>query len=873
MKYKLNFPLKRLSDRDLTVKVLKAIALMACLFFYTIHFDIVLDLFDDKILLYLDVSKLVFVVSCSTLGVITLLISNYIWHNNYLLSTKHVLVLFILGAHLLGGHISGRYHEFTVALGLPISLYLFVLISVILSFQFVACCKLRCKRETLKSVQQLPIVDCPVKEHKKDYFGWQGDVERMIDIIDRLDLSSGASNIAVTGEWGSGKTSFLNFVISRLDDKKYFSKIVFNPRHSRAVGDIQRDFFDVLKNHLSKYDSSFSKLIPQYSRLLLESGAAPSFWKKLLSSLIFSNSIELKKQISQRLKLRNQRLLIVVDDFDRLTKPEILEVLKITDGIANFNETLFLTAFDKTQVNRIFCNSDNLVANDNYYIDKYFSYEFPVPKVRFTTLANYSQHIVRNQDKISDSDFKRYMQWLNQYHSIIDKYIHNIRDMKRFLNMAILGYIEVQEYVVLEEFLLIKLIRFRYEDIYRKIYKGEYVQLAKLADSSERFCSLISKKETLPDYVEPIIGHLFPTHNDEIYKDIEDRFSVTKRAYTGIKIPRRFDMYFQDNIQGEVNLNPVIDYLYNEAVDFKKDIPEEIKKLYKTEETRFKMFALLVRYCTPIHGGKTSCETIQKFYFNLVVLLLKLLHIKYEPDFENLVQKCLSVELIDVTKMNKRLVDGRNHFYKMLLHLDAQFTKEVLDIATAMEQLSSDLIDIEQVKTLAVRRLSIELSRLVSRPEAILLYDILTSKFRNQLLLNVFSCYEACIDEKTDDTTVHIGEASKLLRTAMKNKPQMFFDAFNTVDKHNDIKKNDIKFIINTSFINSFGSHEQLEKYLLSSEFESYSRYKEIRIIWSRFKENNFDSMAFQDFPELEVGLRHWFNTYTRDLTVETELN
>ena len=45
-----------------------------------------------------------------------------------------------------------------------------------------------------------------------------------------------------------------------------------------------------------------------------------------------------------------KRLIVFVDDFDRLTDVEIIEVLKLIDKNAAFRNTIFITAYDERAV-------------------------------------------------------------------------------------------------------------------------------------------------------------------------------------------------------------------------------------------------------------------------------------------------------------------------------------------------------------------------------------------------------------------------------------------------------------------------------------------------------------------------------------------
>ena len=72
---------------------------------------------------------------------------------------------------------------------------------------------------------------------------------------------------------------------------------------------------------------------------------------KIISFLFNTHKIwnkELEKdKINTAIKRLPKRIIVIIEDFDRLLANEIIEVFKLIDGNASFTNLIFITAYDK----------------------------------------------------------------------------------------------------------------------------------------------------------------------------------------------------------------------------------------------------------------------------------------------------------------------------------------------------------------------------------------------------------------------------------------------------------------------------------------------------------------------------------------------
>jgi hypothetical protein len=103
----------------------------------------------------------------------------------------------------------------------------------------------------------------------------------------------------------------------------------------------------------------------------------------VLAQMVDPGSPDIRRQrdeVREALAEQPQRLVVVIDDIDRLTAPEIKELFSVIKSVADFPNTIYLLAFDKEVVAKALGAPD---ASDGMaYIEKIVQvpFELPVPE-------------------------------------------------------------------------------------------------------------------------------------------------------------------------------------------------------------------------------------------------------------------------------------------------------------------------------------------------------------------------------------------------------------------------------------------------------------------------------------------------------------
>ena len=315
--------------------------------------------------------------------------------------------------------------------------------------------------------------DRPIKSEDEDWLGFCGVVGILSDSLKSLDLRRESLTMGIVAQWGKGKTSFVNLLAKKV--KEHGDIVVcFNPRASKSVAHIQEDFFDAFSKELSKYCSGFGFLLGRYTKHLGLLGQYE--WTRPLESLLTLLLPEKDEQaINDALRIIGRRVYVIIDDLDRLTGEEIIEVLKLVDRNASFNNVVFVMAYDKEYVNNVL--SKHLSHGlDHSFIDKYVTWEVILPEMDSEVLKEkmreyWKVHLLW----LPEEEQKRVLQGWSYVEKIIAEDLASVRHLKRYVNLTLPRYREVYDKVNPADFFLLSLLQYRYLSIYNNLARHMYI--------------------------------------------------------------------------------------------------------------------------------------------------------------------------------------------------------------------------------------------------------------------------------------------------------------------------------------------------------------------------------------------------------------
>lgn len=165
--------------------------------------------------------------------------------------------------------------------------------------------------------------------------------------------------LGVFGPWGDGKTSVLEMMEESLKGHTHVITVRFNPWHFQSEELLLRGFFATLADGLGK---SLPNLKEKMGGMLKKYGSLLSLGSLTLGGMVqlnpgemakgFGESLstvgldELKQRIDSLLAESGKRIVILIDDIDRLDHDETHSIFKLVKLSASFKHTCYVLAFD-----------------------------------------------------------------------------------------------------------------------------------------------------------------------------------------------------------------------------------------------------------------------------------------------------------------------------------------------------------------------------------------------------------------------------------------------------------------------------------------------------------------------------------------------
>jgi len=182
----------------------------------------------------------------------------------------------------------------------------------------------------------------------------------------------------------------------------------FLPYLNHSETDITSEFFKQLSTEINKYSGRLSNQFLSYSDKLLKlykNKSITEFFKPNSSIFSGSSSYDAYKKINDTLNLLDKKYIVFVDDLDRLSNNEVLQVLKLVRNTANFKNFIFLIALDKDYVLESLLTKNDIA--DHTFVDKFFQLEVYLPEIDKSQLKTDFIDLLKKTDLAFETDFVR----------------------------------------------------------------------------------------------------------------------------------------------------------------------------------------------------------------------------------------------------------------------------------------------------------------------------------------------------------------------------------------------------------------------------------------------------------------------------------
>ena len=296
--------------------------------------------------------------------------------------------------------------------------------------------------------------DLPIAKLEEDGLNRGPFAESLAKTLVQYSFPSSLT-IGLYGEWGSGKTSLLNMVfenVERIDDSVVVLR--FNPWLCSDPKQLVTQFFKQMATAIKLKKSITDKaweLIDQYADILGATSIIPvageivAAFTKVLTKKAEEETKERtndlqesKNQIIKKLRDEKIKIIVSIDDIDRLSEEEIVAVFQLVKSLADFPNTIYVLAFDYDVVVRALGKVQH--GDGKEYLEKIVQvpFEIPAPNIDDIHEALFSK-LNRILGDIPEEDWDKET-WFELFQQGIKNYIRSIRDVIRYTNVFSLKY-------------------------------------------------------------------------------------------------------------------------------------------------------------------------------------------------------------------------------------------------------------------------------------------------------------------------------------------------------------------------------------------------------------------------------------------------
>lgn len=213
----------------------------------------------------------------------------------------------------------------------------------------------------------------------EDRFGVAGLAAHLANTIAGVPAPFGFT-IAISGKWGTGKTSFLNFLQADLAERVGLQVLVLNSWWFAG-----RD--DLAKRLLGDFRAALQHSAPRAVRGLadrltevLQEAPAGGGWFKVFRLAAFREKpvYILKQELAEALRRSGARVVVVFDDLDRLVGSELREVFALLAAVGDLPNVIFVLGMDVDHAASQL-ESDGAIKDGHEFLEKLIQIRFDLP--------------------------------------------------------------------------------------------------------------------------------------------------------------------------------------------------------------------------------------------------------------------------------------------------------------------------------------------------------------------------------------------------------------------------------------------------------------------------------------------------------------
>jgi hypothetical protein len=277
--------------------------------------------------------------------------------------------------------------------------------------------------------------------------------------------------IGIYGPWGDGKTTVLSFIEEALRNDGNMITMYFNPWRFGDEDELLHNFFQSLVGQLGKSLSGFKEFVNKWKDAF---GAVPyvgTAAEKIAAKLTVQKLEEFKTKTEEILEKAGKRIVVLMDDIDRLETGEIQSVFRLIKLTASLNYVAYVLAFDDKVVSAALQEKyGNVSQSGQGFLEKIIQVPLQLPKIPTSDLLEFCHECVNKSLATAKVELLSEERNIFEEHlAFIADQIHTPRQCKRYANGVTFAFGILKGEVNASDLLLIEALRIFHPALYKVI--------------------------------------------------------------------------------------------------------------------------------------------------------------------------------------------------------------------------------------------------------------------------------------------------------------------------------------------------------------------------------------------------------------------
>lgn len=466
--------------------------------------------------------------------------------------------------------------------------------------------------------------DRPIDREDQDLLGRSSFSKQLGKAIYRYNGKDGLV-IGLFGKWGTGKTSILNMATNEINklaenDKNKPMIMKFAPWNYSDKENLISLFFQSLKKKIDIQDNEelknkVGRALNDYSGAfdalsfipVVGSGVAAVVLKTIAqakgANLMKRADLDENRRILENALITvDKKIIVVIDDIDRLTNSQIRDIFQLVKQVADFPNVIYVLAMDREVVRSALTEVHNMDGNE--YLEKIIQVPLELPELRKSRLHDiFFTKLDQITNNLPDKVVWDKSYWSNVFKNCIEPYINTLRDVNRVTNTFQFRYEMLYQETSFEDMVGITTLEVLEPKLYKWICNNKDAvcggvmhkllsNIGKKPDYRKLYHDQFKSLGIDPDLAISCVSTMFPVFAEDVngYKHGYQRISDI-RGKMRVTNKRRFELYFMFDLEDiRVSRSIINACIYEFDRDTLSKVIDEINKqgniVYFLEEIR-----------------------------------------------------------------------------------------------------------------------------------------------------------------------------------------------------------------------------------------------------------------------------------------------